>query len=1069
MSVAVKMGVTMGIGVVVVGIEYSGGGTAVKMSVAVKMGVAVVDIRCSVLCVITGEYVCTGDSHLANCSKSDLEVLLAFKNGLNDPENRLSSWQGSNCCQWHGIGCNNSSGAVIMIDLHNPYPINSESSSRYGFWNLSGDISPSLRKLRSLQYLDLSLNTFNDISIPDFLGSLNNLRYLNLSKAGFLGAIPPSLGNLSTLQFLDVSSDFGSLSSDSLQWVAGLVSLKNLAINNVDLSMVGSGWVGMLNRLSFLNELHLSGCQLSGSISSLNPVNFTSLSVLDLSFNSLSSGFPDWVVNFSSLAYVDLSNNGLSGRIPLGFGELPNLQYLNLARNSNLSASCYQLFKRSWRKIEVLNLASNKFHGKLPASIGNMTSLTNFDLFDNNVEGGIPSSIGKLCSLKTFDLSGNNLTGSLPQFLQGTGNCISNRPLQNLMYLRLSNNHLVGTLPEWLGQLQNLIELGLNYNLLEGPIPASLGQLSNLTDLGLGGNELNGTLTDSFGQLSGLSIFDVSSNQLTGFISEAHFSKLSKLKILHLSANSFIVNVSSDWIPPFQIRNLDMGSCYLGPSFPNWLRSQKEVQFLDFSNASISDTIPNWFWDISGNLSLLNVSFNQLQGQLPNPLNVAPFADVDFSSNLLEGPIPLPTVEVELLDLSNNQFSGPIPQDLSESMPNLIFLSLSSNRLMGGIPNSIGGMQSLEVIDLSRNKLAGSIPSSIGICSYLKVLDLGNNNLSGVIPDTLGQLLQLQSLHLNNNHLTGSIPVSFKNLSSLETFDLGNNSLSGDIPLWIGDGFPALRIFSLRSNAFSGEIPSMLSNLSSLQILDLADNNLTGDIPASLGDLKAMTKEQNIIQYLLYGKYRGLYYEESLIINLKGQSQKFTKTLSLVTSINLSGNKLNGDFPEALTKLSGLVVLNLSRNHITGGIPGNISDLLQLSSLDLSSNNLSGAIPSGLSSLSFLAYLNLSNNYFSGAIPYVGQLTTFDSSSFDGNPGLCGDPLIIKCENDDFDRGRTVESGDSEGIIDKWFYLSVGLGFAAGILVPLLLISARKSWVDSYFTFVEKIIVLSGLRNIARR
>lgn len=497
----------------------------------------------------------------------------------------------------------------------------------------------------------------------------------------------------------------------------------------------------------------------------------------------------------------------------------------------------------------------------------------------------------------------------------------------------------------------------------------------------------------------------------------------------------------------------------MGPSFPDWLRTQKEVGFLDFSNASISDTIPNWFWEISSNLSLLNVSFNQLQGLLPNPLSVAPYADVDFSSNLLEGPLPLPTVGIDSLDLSNNHFSGPIPQNITESMPDLIFLSLSNNQLTGDIPASIGDLLILQVIDLSNNSLEGNIPSSIGNSSLLKALDLSHNNLSGVIPELLGQLNQLQSIHLSNNNLTGKLPLSLQNLSSLETLDLGNNSLSGNIPLWIGGGFPQLRILSLRSNAFSGEIPSNLANLSSLQVLDLADNKLTGAIPETLGDFKAMSKEQYVNQYLLYGKYRGLYYGERFVMNIKGGSQKYTKTLSLVTSIDLSINSLNGEFPDQITKLVGLVTLNLSKNQVSGHVPDNISSLRQLSSLDLSSNRLSGAIPSSLPALSFLSYLNLSNNNLSGTIPYRGQMTTFEASSFSGNPGLCGPPLVLQCQGDDSGKGGTSTIEDSDdGFIDRWFYLSIGLGFAAGILVPMLVFAIKKPWRVSYFGFVDKIV-----------
>ncbi|XP_042483029.1 receptor-like protein EIX2 [Macadamia integrifolia] len=1014
-----------------------------------------------ILCLLSSieKFACNGETH---CLESDWEALLQFKSGLNDPENRLLSWQGNDCCQWKGVQCDNSSGAVTAIDLHNPHPYDIyHPSNRYGFWNLSGNIDPALLRLKSLRHLDISLNTFDGIPIPDFIGSLQALQYLNLSNAGFSGAVPPSLGNLSSLQSLDVSSGFLSLMADSLQWVAGLSSLRHLAMNGVDLSMVGSNWVPILNRLPLLNELHLSLCGLTGPIPSLHFVNFTLLAVLDLSFNSFSSMFPDWIVNISSLVYLDMSSSSLKGRIPLGISELPNLQHLNLAENGNLTASCVQLLKRDWRSIEVLDLSVNRVHGRLPSSIENMTSLVDFSLFANKITGGIPSSIGFLCNLKSLNIAGNNLTGGLPEFLEGTENCITRSPLPNLMYLRLSSNRLVGNLPNWLGELHNLMELSLDNNLLQGPILASLGRLSFLTDMGLGGNKLNGSLPNSIGELSELVSLDVSFNQLTGTVSEAHFSKLSNLKFLIMSSNSLILNVSSKWVPPFHVHNLDMRSCQLGPSFPDWLETQKEINYLDISNASISGLIPNWFWDLSSNLSLLNASFNQLQGQLPNPLPIAFFADIDFRSNLLTGPIPLPMIQIELLDLSNNQFSGPIPSSIGDVLSNLVFLSLSSNSITSEIPTSIGNMLLLEVLNLSQNNLTSSIPSSLQNCSYLKALDLRQNNLSGVIPLQLGQLLQIQTLHLSDNSLSGELPSSLQNCSSLETLDIGNNKFSGNIPPWIGKRLTNLRVLRLSSDAFSGRLSSQLSNLKSLQVLDLANNNLVGDIPASLGDLQAMTQAQSLNKYLLYGKFNGLYYEENVVIYIKGHAREYTKTLSLVSCIDLSGNNLVGEFPEVMTNLGGLIVLNLSRNHISGSIPEKIANMHELESLDVSNNQLSGNIPLSMTSMTPLGSLNFSNNNFSGKIPYTGQMTTFDASSYYGNPGLCGPPLLTSCQSGggggDSDRRGTVDE-DKSDIKDTGFYLSLGLGFAAGILVPCVILAIKKSWSDAYFGFVDTLI-----------
>ncbi|KAF3437338.1 hypothetical protein FNV43_RR20091 [Rhamnella rubrinervis] len=871
-------------------------------------------------------------------------------------ENRLSSCKGRNCCQWRGISCENRSGAVTAVDLHNPYAQDADASSRYGFWNLSGEIRPSLTKLKSLRYLDLSFNSFG-VTIPEFFGSLENLQYLNLSGAGFWDTIPPSLGNLSSLHYLDLKYSWG-LYVENLEWLKGLVSPKHLSMSGVDLSMAGSDWIEALNKLPSLTELDLSSCLLSGSIPPLTFLNLTSLSVVDLSFNGFKSKIPDWFVNISSLISVDLSYPGFYGRIPLGFSELPNLQLLNLAGNKNLTASCYQLFNGKWDKIQVLDLSGDRLHGKLLASFGNMTSLTHIDLVLNNVEGGIPSSIGKLCNLEFFLVSGNNLTGTLPGFLEGKENCPFQSPLPSLKYLDLPASQLVANLPEWLGQLENLVELNL-YN-----------------------NSLNGTLPESLGNLSELSLLDVSSNHLTGILTGTNFLKYGKLKHLFLSSNSFILNVSSNWVPLFQVQDLDMGSCHIGPSFPAWLRTQKQVTFLDFSNASTSGTIPTWFWDISFNLTSLNVFFNQLEGQLPSPLKLAISAEADFSSNLLDGPMPmpLPNGEIELVDLSNNKFSGHIPQNIGDYPPP----HFNKQRVIwidGDIPASLGKLLYVQAIDLSDNNLSGSIPPSIGDCSYLMALDIRG-----------------------------------------------------------------------------------LSNLSSLQVLDLAENQFNGSIPGSFGDLKAMTQVQNTQRYMFFGTFGGSYYEDYMDVNTKGQLLRYTKTLSLVISLDLSGNNLSGTLPGEVTTLLGLVVLNLSRNHISGHIPESISKLKQLSSPDLSSNRLSGGIPKSLASLSFLGYLNLSNNDVSGRIPYTDHMTTFDASSFAGNLGLCGTPPAVKCpgdgDDDSHEEGTNANenSGSGESLIDRWFYLSVGLGFAAGILVPCFILAVRKSWSDAYFGFIDDFV-----------
>ena len=744
---------------------------------------------------------------------------------------------------------------------------------------LFGRLPVELSALGRLESLSVFSNRFVG-SLPEWLGGLRGLRVLDFGSNGFTGEIPRELGELAELRILRLHDN--RLEGELPPMIGSLSNVEELLFSGNQLSGSIPAEFGNLDSVKWLRlqSNHLSG-PIPDELSQL-----TNLIELDLSYNRLTGQIPIWLADFEGLTALHIAmNSGLTGCLPEGLADVADNDFDQLGvKSCGTFDPQRDALIALYNATDGLNWSNNtrwlrdvpigEWFGVITDEDGSVTEL---QLRDNGLSGQIPSELGILTDLRVLRLDQNDLRGEIPPEL---GN------LSNLERLVLFGNDLTGEIPRSLGNLSELTLLVLAENRLSGEIPRELSQLSNLEGLFFHANQLEGEIPAELGLLGSLRDLRLHANQFSGEI-PAEFGGLSNLQFLTVTGN-------------------ELGGC-----LPDGLRAVTEN---DFANAGLpfcSDVAIDLLE--GSDRDVLVALYNATDG--PNWKNNTNWLS-DEPIRFWHGVTADRRGKVLELHLHENNLNGTIPPEIGE-LTELRSLALSANEISGELPPELGNLENLVWFWAYENALMGRIPSELGNLSKLEVLILHKNRLNGGVPKELGNLTNLLDLRLDFNRLSGSLPLELGNLSRLENFEILENNLSGEIPDEIGS-LPRLRqLFISRNAGITGCIPDSVVELDSNDLHDV-------DLPAcGEVELEVLTSFFEETGGRNWSNGDG-WLTDAPISEWHGIT---TNEFGRVVSIDLSGNNVNGEIPNAFGRLSKLGEVLLAGNAISGCIPLSLVDL----------------------------------------------------------------------------------------------------------------------------------------------
>ncbi|CAN1266247.1 Receptor-like protein 30 [Linum perenne] len=270
------------------------------------------------------------------------------------------------------------------------------------------NLSLIIRNLTQLTHLRLDGADLS--AIPNSLAEGKNLTYLSMRNCGLIGTFSKKIAqSLTLLETLRLS--FNQLQGPIPRSIFELPSLRVLSLShNRFRGSVQLSWIQTLQNLTYLN---LSYNNLTVDAT---PISSTKVGAyIDFSHNHLNGSFPTQYFNnqYTRLTFLSLSNNSLTGIIPTSICNLVDLKVVDFS-NNYFNGTIPSCLLKDLRSLYVLDLRGNMLSGKIPDTFRASSALQTLDLSNNQLQGRIPESLENCNKLEVLDIGNNKISDVFP-------------------------------------------------------------------------------------------------------------------------------------------------------------------------------------------------------------------------------------------------------------------------------------------------------------------------------------------------------------------------------------------------------------------------------------------------------------------------------------------------------------------------------------------------------------------------------------------------------------------------------------------------------------------------------